>query len=339
MDLPLVSVAMPVYNAENYIRKAIDSVLSQTYGNLELIIVNDASADRSEEIILSYKDPRIRYEANSVNLGIAKTRNKCVQLAKGKYIAVLDNDDVAQPERLELQMKFLESNMDFGVCGSCYEVIDENEKLIEKVRVPISDKEVKTYLLFDNCFCNSTIMIRSELLKERNYAEEFDMIEDYYFLYAISKFKKLYNLPLYITKYRVHGKNTSVQKLAGMRILHAKMGRMILGDLQMAFSEEEFDLHTNFVNGNLENFNSLKKQSDLEKWLVKLFCHLESIGVYDMEIVKKIFIRRWIWIFRRTGSVSSKVIFNKLFRKFHFRYISIFFRMVIEKYALVRYKA
>lgn len=336
---PLVSVAMPVYNAENYIRKAIDSILNQTYKDFELIVVNDASTDKSAEIILTYNDPRIRYVENTSNMGIAKTRNKCVQLARGKYIAVLDNDDIARHNRLELQVKFLESNKDFGVCGSYYEVINEVGTVVTKMKVPVTDREVRTYLLFDNCFCNSTIMIESELLKERKYDEEFDMIEDYYFLYEISKFKKLCNLPAYTTQYRVHGQNTSIQKLEGIRKLRTKMDRKILQDYQIPFSEEEFEVHTNFVNGNLEYFQSLDQVRKLEQWLVKLFQLLECGKKCDMDLVKRIFIRRWILLFRRTRSSSYKIVFNDLFKKFRFKYLSIFFRLLIEKYTLIRSKA
>src|SRR5580693_6014535 len=117
MDSPLVSVAMPVYNAEKYIMQAIDSVLGQSYPHFELVIVNDGSTDRSKEIIHSYSDKRIRFYDNEVNLGITKTRNKCIQYATGKYIAVLDNDDIALPFRLEKQVEFLESDFDYALCG------------------------------------------------------------------------------------------------------------------------------------------------------------------------------------------------------------------------------
>jgi glycosyltransferase involved in cell wall biosynthesis len=338
-EAPLVSVAMPVYNAENYIRSAIESILQQTYSNFELILVNDASTDRSNEIILSYKDERIRYEENSSNMGIAKTRNKCVQLARGKYIAVLDNDDIAKPDRLELQVEFLESQKDFGVCGSFYEIINEKGRVVTKMKVPVTDCQVKTYLLFDNCFCNSTIMIESKLLKERKYEEEFDMIEDYYFLYEISKSKRLYNLPAYTTQYRVHGKNTSIQKLAAMRNLRSKMDRIVLEDHGIPFTAEEFDLHTNFVNGNLEHFQTLEQICKLEKWLIKLILLLEDRKTYDMDLIKRIFIRRWILLFRRTRSASHKIVFNDLFKKFRLKYVNIFFRLVIERFTLIRSKA
>ncbi|HEV3223189.1 MAG TPA: glycosyltransferase [Puia sp.] len=336
MDSPLVSVAMPVYNAEKYIMQAIDSVLGQSYPHFELVIVNDGSTDRSKEIIHSYSDKRIRFYDNEVNLGITKTRNKCIQYATGKYIAVLDNDDIALPFRLEKQVEFLESDFDYALCGSFYEVIDGDDRLINKIKVPVTDKEIKTYLLFENCYCNSSVMIQSKLLKERPYIESFNMIEDYYFLYTVSKSKKLSNLPIFATQYRVHGKNTSIEKLEGMRTLRKKMDVMILNDLGIRYSEDEFAIHTHFASGNFEFFNDSTSINKLESWLIKLYQYLESTQKYDMKLVEKIFIKRWILVFNRTKTLSGKIIFNKLFQKFHLKYMGYFLELAFEKYSKIK---
>jgi glycosyltransferase involved in cell wall biosynthesis len=336
MDLPLVSVAMPVYNAEKYIKQAIDSVLGQTYTHFELVIVNDGSNDRSKEIIHSYSDNRIRYFENEINLGIAKTRNRCIQYSNGKYIAVLDNDDIAKATRLEKQVEFLESNINYALCGSFYEVIDGEGRIINKIKIPFTDKKIKTYLLFENCFCNSSVMIQSNLLKERPYIESFDMIEDYYFLYTVGKSKKLSNLPVFATQYRVHGKNTSIEKLEGMRTLRKKMDDMILNDLGIPFTEDEFYLHTHFASGNFEFFKDHTSINKLENWLIKLYKYLESTHKYDLDTIERIFIKRWILIFNRTKNFSGKIFFNKLSRKFHIKYLRYFLELAFEKYSKIK---
>src|SRR5690242_9380591 len=99
---------MPVYNASSYLREAIESILNQTYSNFEFIIINDGSTDNSLEIIRSYHDPRISVVNNETNLGIIKTRNKGLKLAKGKYIANMDADDISLSSRLEKQVQYLE---------------------------------------------------------------------------------------------------------------------------------------------------------------------------------------------------------------------------------------
>jgi glycosyltransferase involved in cell wall biosynthesis len=335
-ESPLVSVAMPVYNAENYLVKAIDSVLNQTYPHFELIIVNDASSDRSKEIIHSYSDPRIRYIENPVNLGISKTRNICVTEARGKYIAVLDNDDIALPTRLERQVKFLESNIGYGVCGCFFQVINQSGKINYRVKLPITDKKVRTFLLFDNCLLNSSVMIRGNLLKEKMYTEGFDMMEDYYFLYTISKFKKLSNLPFYGAQYRVHGKNTSIAKLEGMRMLRAKISKIILHDLQIPCSEEEFNLHTQFVTSNFQFFKSDDQLEDLVSWLLKLYRMIRLSKVYDMGLIRRMFIMRWSLLIRQTGQPWIRIFHPRLFSKFTMTYIKLILAFIPEKLTGVR---
>ncbi len=330
-EQPLVSIAMPVYNAELFIQKTIESVLKQTYANFELILINDASQDRSKEIIHSFSDCRIRYIENTENLGIVKTRNKCIQYAKGKYIAVLDNDDITLPSRLAKQVEFLESNKDYGICGSFYEIIDGEGKVVSKIKLPATNSQIKTFLLFNNCFCNSSVMIKSELIKEQMYPEGFDMIEDYYFLHSISKSTKLSNLPLYITQYRVHGKNVSIEKLDGMRSLRIKMDSLILNDLKISFSDEELLLHSNFVTSNFHFFKTNAQLIQLETWLLKLYQSLKKEQHYDTNMIQKIFIKRWILLFRRTNRLSYKLFFNGLFLKFSINYIVFFFALLTEK--------
>lgn len=118
MAKELISVILPAYNAERFLKEAIDSILAQTYTNFELIILNDGSTDRTEEIILSYDDPRIRYVKNETNLKLIKTLNKGIELAKGKYIARMDADDISLPTRLEKEYEFMEKHPNAGACST-----------------------------------------------------------------------------------------------------------------------------------------------------------------------------------------------------------------------------
>ena len=335
-EFPLVSVAMPVYNAEKYLVQAIESVLNQTYPHFELIIINDGSVDRSKEIILSYTDPRIRYIENPVNLGISKTRNLCVKEARGKYIAVLDNDDVALPTRLEKQVRFLESNNTYALCGTFFHVIDGPGKTSFKIKPPVRNKVVRTFLLFDNCLLNSSVMIRSNLLKEKMYTEGFDMIEDYYFLYTVSKFKKLSILPFYGVKYRVHGKNTILEKQESIRKLRAKMNKIILHDLKIPYSDEEFTLHNHFVTENFQFFSKDIQQEELVTWLLKLYRLIKKLKTYDMALIRKMFVWRWTLLIKETGSPWHRVFHPRLLSKFSITYIKLFLGFMAERISGVR---
>src|ERR1700682_983363 len=209
MNRPLVSVVMPVYNAEKYLQPAIESILNQSYSNQEIIIINDGSTDSSKNIILNFRDPRVRFFENPENWGIERTRNRGLEEAKGEYIAVLDSDDIAFPERIKIQVEFLEKNPEYGMCGSYFQIIDRNDKLVKKARFPTNDKDARSNLILHNCFCHSTVMMRSKLAKDLKYRAGFDVIEDYILWYMISQRAKIINLPVYTTSYRVHETNIS----------------------------------------------------------------------------------------------------------------------------------
>jgi glycosyltransferase involved in cell wall biosynthesis len=125
---PYVTVLMPVYNTEMYLKEAIDSILNQTFRDFEFIVINDGSTDSTSDIIESYSDPRIIYLQNEKNLGVATSLNKGLSIAKGTYIARMDGDDVSRCDRLEKQVAFMDANPEIGVCGTWLETIgDRNE--------------------------------------------------------------------------------------------------------------------------------------------------------------------------------------------------------------------
>ncbi|MDE3946029.1 glycosyltransferase family 2 protein, partial [Glaesserella parasuis] len=118
-SLPLVSVIIPCYNAENFVESAVRSIMEQTYSNLEIIVINDCSSDNTGEILkrLAEEDPRIKYIENEQNLKLPKTLNKGINLAKGDYIARMDSDDISLPVRLEKQVEFMLSNKNIDIVG------------------------------------------------------------------------------------------------------------------------------------------------------------------------------------------------------------------------------
>ena len=124
---PLVSIILPCYNAQLFLNKAIDSILKQTYNNFELICIDDCSTDKTAEILKYYEslDSRIKVYTNKKNLKIAETLNIGLQHAKGKYIARMDADDISIPNRIELQVSFLEKDDSIGICGGQCKVINE----------------------------------------------------------------------------------------------------------------------------------------------------------------------------------------------------------------------
>jgi len=208
---PTVSIIMSVYNGEQYLSIAIDSILNQTFTDFEFVIINDCSTDQSKAIIQSYADERIVYLENEKNLGLAAALNKGIAIAKGKYIARMDDDDVAFAERLERQVAFLEENRQIGLLGSYAEIVG-NQTGLRKHSEYSDQLKVRTF--FSCQFCHPTVMIRKEVLDQNNlrYNETFSTAQDYELWSRMLECTGFATLPLILLKYRTHDKQVSVAK-------------------------------------------------------------------------------------------------------------------------------
>ncbi len=207
---PLVSVLMPCYNNRDYVGRAIESILNQTYKKIELIIVDDFSDDDSWDIIKEYekKDPRVRIFRNNKNINIAKTRNKLLSKVspKAMYIALLDADDLSLKDRLERQVCFLEKNKDYAAVGTQLVLINEGGRKIGVKKYPRKYSEIKKKILHFNPFAQSSMMIRKSAIDEVGlYDEKMVRSEDYdLWIRIILRGYKMGNLSDFLTKYRVH---------------------------------------------------------------------------------------------------------------------------------------
>lgn len=205
---PLVSIVMAAYNEERFISEAIDSMLNQTYNNFEFIIINDGSTDNTEQIILSYPDPRIRYVKNEQNLKLIASLNKGLSLAKGKYIARMDSDDISVPERLQIQVAFMESHPGIGISGAQLIVFGSEDTTMN---YPLEHEDLLLRLLITSCFPNNLVIFRNNLVQENQMAftEGYHHGEDYKFWTEWLQLTKGANLPDYLVKYRFHAASVS----------------------------------------------------------------------------------------------------------------------------------
>lgn len=210
-----ISALMSVYNAEGYVKDAIESILSQTFKDFEFIIINDASKDKSLEIIKSFQDSRIKLIDNSINLGLTKSLNIGLKSAKGKYIARMDADDISHPDRFKKQLEFLEAYNDIALVGSFVEVINEKNFIIDK-RELIQDPDlIKFRMLFSNQFVHSSIFFRKALIDQiGGYNEKYKYSQDFELLSRLNQDHNMTNLPEYLLKLRVHKKRISHKNLA-----------------------------------------------------------------------------------------------------------------------------
>lgn len=160
---PALSVLLPVYNCPRYVGAAIESILSQTFCDFEFLIIDDGSTDETSSVLKQYSDPRIRH-IRQENKGLAGTLNAGIGLARGKYIARQDQDDISLPERFERQFAYLEENPDCGLLGTWARIM-ETDHLAERFhRHPSDPSELRYQLLFNNPFVHSSVMIRKSVL-------------------------------------------------------------------------------------------------------------------------------------------------------------------------------
>lgn len=208
-SIPKVSVIMPVYNGGKHLGEAIQSILDQSFRDFELIIINDGSTDNSEQIILGYNDPRIQYVKNNENLRLIKTLNKGLDLARGEFIARMDQDDIANPERFTKQVSIFENNHDVGVCGTWFTFFgDQKERTV--IQHPQTHDAIKIHLLGHSTLGHPTVMMRKSAIKNLRYDEQYQAAEDYEFWVRLSTITKMYNIPESLLDYRMHTTNMTV---------------------------------------------------------------------------------------------------------------------------------
>lgn len=201
---PKVSVLMPVYNGERYLREAIDSILKQTLRDFEFIIVDDGSTDSSPDIIASYSDPRIRMLRNAVNCGLVASLNRAIEVATTPFLARMDSDDISLPDRLLEQLRFMQANSDVAASGTWAIEIDADGKQLA-LRTAPTGEEVAHEFWRPSPLIHPTAIIRRSHLGELRYDPRALHAEDYDLWLRLANKHPLQNLPRALLLYRVHG--------------------------------------------------------------------------------------------------------------------------------------
>jgi glycosyltransferase involved in cell wall biosynthesis len=209
---PTVSVVMSVYNGERFLSEAVQSILGQSFSDFEFVIVDDGSTDKSSEILAQYmrRDDRIRVHRHT-NKGRAVSLNIGIELSKGRYIARMDADDVALPNRLKEQVDFMELHPEVGLLSGSYERIDAKGQPLDTVRLLPRDEEIKVAMLVSNAMCHPAAMFRREVAMAcGGYRKVFLDADDYDLWLRMSERIQLANLEQPILRYRVHSKQASI---------------------------------------------------------------------------------------------------------------------------------
>ncbi len=228
---PKITVLLPVYNGQHYIAKAIDSVLSQTFGDFELLIVDDGSTDDTARIIGAFRDSRIRMVRNERRLKLSGALNRGLDLARGQYIARMDADDICLPKRLAIQAAFMDRHPEIGICGAHTQIF--GMKKWEIHRAPVGRENVRAHLLFDNPFVHPAVMLRRAFFDQHGlrYNGDYYPTEDYELWSRALQFFAGDNIDRVLLRYRLHpasmtrsdwnNMDEKAQKIAGRLLLEA----------------------------------------------------------------------------------------------------------------------
>ncbi|AWW31664.1 hypothetical protein DN752_16870 [Echinicola strongylocentroti] len=276
---PLVSVIMPCYNAVKFIGEAIESILLQSLPDLELIIIDDGSTDSTAEVVERINEERIRYVRFDKNKGNYFARNRGLDLATGRYVAMADADDIAYMDRLKIQFEHMEAHPEVMVLGGQCDVVDEEGSYIGELRRPLAYDEIRVALLQNNFVHQPTLMFRRELVEKGYcYDESFPCSGDYDFVYRISRFFRIVNLDKVIVKYRRHPRQLSTAKRDLQHQYADRVRECQLVDFGMVFSGRELEIHQKLAKGNyLDN----KELWTAERWINSLLEHNMDNDIYD----------------------------------------------------------
>jgi glycosyltransferase involved in cell wall biosynthesis len=289
MNQPQLTVLMPVYNGGPFLRSAIESILNQDFSDFDFLIIDDGSTDGSHEIAASYADPRIRLESNGRNLGLIATLNRGLDLARGTYVARMDADDIAFPDRLSKQLTFMEAHPEIGLCGTWYERDSMDGTSI--MTPPEDDASIRFFLIFDTVFAHNTIMFRRKFLEDHGlrYDPDFRHAEDFEFWTRCSRHTQLANLPVVLLRYHFHADNTSNRHRDEQIQTADRIRCSYLSNLGIVPTPNECQLHTDLIQFRLPQGKN----------------HLDAAGAWLLRLNEAA---------RKTLGISEAVIINELSR-------------------------
>jgi len=286
-----ISVVMALHNSEEYVEDAICSVLNQTFSNFELIIVNDASGDNSLEVVkkIAEKDHRVVVIDLIKNIGVSNARNVALDKAKGEFIVIMDSDDVCKPDRLEVQIDFLEKNPDYGVCGSWMQILNENGEQ-EVWRSPTDHFDILAHQLFYNAIYNPTVMIRASILRESNisYDTSYVVAEDYNLWYSLHKLCKFKNIPKVLLLYRKLNDGKSLSFDPRMRDMTNRVIKNFISELELGKKDNHLAIH--FAISSWDKFYLLNNKNSYENWVEQITLANSLTNYTSEEAMQKLFI-------------------------------------------------
>lgn len=272
---PVITVLMPVYNCANYVSEAIESIVNQSFSDFEFLIIDDASTDETVSTIKSFEDHRIKLIVKPFNTGYTNSLNYGLSIAKGKYIARMDGDDISLSERFAKQVAFMDLHKNVVACGTRYKIL--NSEIVKNL--PINNEDIKVQLLQKTCFGHPTVMIRKSILDANSlqYDVSKEPAEDYDLWVRLVKYGELYNLPDILLKYRVHPNQVSQNRIVQKNNIAVEIRLNMLNylDLDLDFINQQ--LLRKVISRKKIDFNEIKIYKHLKKKIIKA----NAIGFFN----------------------------------------------------------
>lgn len=320
---PLVTIGMPLYNGERYMQEAIDSILNQTYTNLELVIVNDGSSDTSIDIVKSYSDPRIRLFHNDQNRGVAYTRNRVIDYAKGDYLAWMDCDDISLPDKIELQVNLMENQKNIHVCGTSYLLFFEDTVYYEDKAKQDYEKIRASFVFKPATIFMPTAMIRMQILKDDpiRFNEKLLMAEDFDFFQRFCEKYEATNVSKTLFRYRdnpnslTHGyENKKHERYLLKKDIYAR----ILDGVAITAAEADLMNHENCTNDVM--FTDFQSYLDCSQHLKNIEEGNLTSKRYEPAVLKKVLQEQFFFISKKAGGLGIKTLLYYIHKSIQWNY-------------------
>jgi glycosyltransferase involved in cell wall biosynthesis len=284
-----ISVVMPVYRCDKFVKPAIDSILNQSYRNFELIIVCDEPSQNMVDILETFRlhDPRVSVVFQERS-GLIPSRNICCKMATGKYIAMMDCDDISHPDRLQIQYDFLKSHPGIGLVGSWYEIIDENDNLVEEF-CPLTDPYVLRWMLFfGNFIGHSTVMMRRSALEVIGYYDLSlpGVAEDYSMYLRVLNESDVDVIPAMLVKYRQHTRGITGRKTSEMMDVATGLRQRYI-EMQVSHPIDQRIVASMNEHNKIRSRNDVIEISNLVDELYISFTQARSIPCHQLEKIQK----------------------------------------------------
>lgn len=288
---PKISVIMPVYNTpENEFREAIESILKQTFEDFELIIIDDCSKDYIKTIVDSYNDSRIVYLRNEKNLGLIGAPNRALEIARGKYIARMDSDDISLPTRFETQFNYLENHPETDILGSSFKKIPKNKV----IKFPLDNDTIRYTMIFShNCICHSTAMIRKSAMDKYNirYEKGNEVCEDYGLWLKFIEDLKYENLDEILVLYRWYISNISKRKTLAQSAGAQKLMFKAQANHFNINADEQIKIIDKYINNQIVTYKDL---SNLMNYIADIKTRLQAEKPNTAYNVNRVFFKDFL---------------------------------------------